>query len=50
MPLGIFWCVAMLVTLSGIVMLVKFVQPSNALLCILVTPFGITMLVKLPQP
>ena len=39
----------MLVTLSGIVMLVRLLQYSNAPLPILVTPFPIVMLVKL-QP
>ena len=36
----------MLVTLSGIVMLVRLSQPENAALKILVTPSGIVMLVK----
>ena len=36
----------MLVTLSGIVMLVKPVHPENTLLPMLVTLSGITMLVK----
>ena len=39
----------MLVTLSGIVILVKLLQPENAKLPILVTPYGIVMLVKLLQ-
>ena len=40
----------MLVTLSGIVMLVKFVQLKNAYCSILVTLSGIVMLVKLVHP
>ena len=36
----------MLVTLSGIVMLVRPVQPKNAELPMLVTPSGIVMLVR----
>jgi hypothetical protein len=40
----------MLVTVSGITMLVKPVQRLNALLPILVTLSGITMLVKPAQP
>ena len=39
----------MLVTLSGIVMSVKLLQPENAELSMLVTPSGIVMLVKLLQ-
>ena len=39
----------MLVTLSGIVMLVKLVQSENALFPMLVTLSGIVMLVKLVQ-
>ena len=40
----------MLVTLSGIVMLVKLRQLENAPYPMLVTPSGIVMLVKLLQP
>ena len=40
----------MLVTLSGIVMLVRLLQYSNALSPMLVTPSGIVMLVRLLQP
>ena len=40
----------MLVTLSGIVILVKLLQYSNALDPIIVTLFGIVMLVKPVQP
>ena len=40
----------MLVTLSGIVMLAKLLQPLNACAPILVTLLGIVMLVKLLQP
>ena len=40
----------MLVTLSGIVILVKLLQPSNAQSPILVTLLGIVTLVKLVQP
>ena len=39
----------MLVTLSGIVMLVRLLQPQNVELLMLVTLFGIMMLVKLLQ-
>ena len=39
----------MLVTLSGIVMLVKYQQLENAYAPMLVTLFGIVMLVKLMQ-
>ena len=39
----------MLVTLSGIVMLVKLMQLENAASPMLVTPSGIVMLVKLMQ-
>ena len=39
----------MLVTLFGIVMLVRLPQLENALLPMLVTLFGIVMLVRLPQ-
>ena len=39
----------MLVTLFGIVMLVKLLQPENAVFSMLVTLFGIVMLIK-PQP
>ena len=40
----------MLVTLSGIVMLVRPLQPENALVRMLVTLSGIVMLVRLLQP
>ena len=40
----------MLVTLSGIVMLVKLLQSSNALTPMLVTPFPIVTLVKPLHP
>ena len=40
----------MLVTLFGIVILVKFVQFANAEIPILVTLFGIVILFKLPLP
>jgi hypothetical protein len=40
----------MLVTLSGMVTLVKLEQPENAELPMLVTPSGIVTLVKLEQP
>ena len=40
----------MLVTLSGIVMLVKPVQPENAPLPMLVTLSGIVILVRPVQP
>ena len=40
----------MLVTLSGIVILVKLLQPSNAKESILVTLSGIVILVKPVQP
>jgi hypothetical protein len=40
----------MLVTLSGIVMLVRLVQPENAPSPMLVTLSGITTLVRLVQP
>ena len=36
----------MLVTLFGIVMLIKLLQPSNVLFSMVVTPTGIVMLVK----
>ena len=39
----------MLVTLSGIVMLVRLVQPKKAAFPMLVTPFPIVMLVRLVQ-
>lgn len=39
----------MLVTLSGIVMLVKYQQLENAYVPMLVTLFGIVMLVKYQQ-
>ena len=39
----------MLVTLSGIVILVSFSQSKNAQLPMLVTPFGIAILVRLLQ-
>ena len=40
----------MLVTLLGIVMLVRLMQPLNALSPMLVTLFGIVTLVRLLQP
>ena len=40
----------MLVTLSGIVTLVRLLQPSKAELPMLVTPSGIVTLVRLLQP
>ena len=40
----------MLVTLSGIVTLVRLLQPRKAELPITVTPSGIVTLVKLLQP
>ena len=40
----------MLVTLFGIVTLVRLVQPLNTLLLMLVTLFGIVTLVRLVQP
>ena len=40
---------AMLVTLLGMVILIKPVQPEKARLPMLVTPFGISMLVRLKQ-
>ena len=40
----------MLVTLLGIVMLVRLMQPLNALSPMLVTRFGIVTLVRLLQP
>ena len=40
----------MLVTLSGIVMLIRLVQPSKAQFPMLVTLSGIVMLVRLVQP
>ena len=40
----------MLVTLAGMVMLVKLLQPENAKLPILMTPLPRVMLVKLLQP
>ena len=40
----------MLVTLSGIVMLVRLLQPLNALSPMLVTLSGIVMLARLLQP
>ena len=40
----------MIVTLSGIVMLVKFVQCENANQSMLVTLSGIVMLARLVQP
>ena len=40
----------MLVTLSGIVMLVSPVQPENAEMPMLVTPLGISILVNPVQP
>ena len=40
----------MLITLSGIVTLVKLVQPENAELPMLVTLSGIVILLKLVQP
>ena len=39
----------MLVTLDGIVMLVRLVQPAKVFLSMLVTPDGILMLVRLEQ-
>ena len=39
----------MLVTLFGIVMLVRLLQPENVLLPMLVTLFGIVTLVRLLQ-
>jgi hypothetical protein len=39
----------MLVTLSGMVMLVRLEQPTNALLPMLVTLSGMVMLVRLLQ-
>ena len=39
----------MLVTPSGIVMLVRLLQPMNAQFPMLVTPFGMVMLVRLVQ-
>ena len=39
----------MLVTLFGIVMLVRFTQKLNAYLPMIVTLFGIVTLVRLPQ-
>jgi hypothetical protein len=38
------------VTLSGMVILVKLLQPLNAWTPIQVTPYGIVTLVKLAQP
>ena len=40
----------MIVTLFGIVMLVRLLQPTNAESPILVTLFGIVMLARLLQP
>ena len=40
----------MLVTLLGIVMLVRLSQPKKALLPMLVTPPGIVILLRLEQP
>ena len=39
----------MLVTLAGMVTLVKLEQPQNALFPMLDTPLGLVMLVKLSQ-
>ena len=40
----------MLVTLSGMVTLVRLLQPENVYLSMLVTPSGMVMLVRLLQP